>query len=295
MSRGSPRNTSAAAKALAASDRWECMTPCGTPVVPEDSRITAQASGSHRRANRSTRSQTAAGVAQSRRQPSPPSPADATGPPGVTSIVILPATSRGVRGPLAPEKTTPIGASQSRWARCSSRDASACSGMWTTPASRQARSTRIQSGECGPTWARRSPQSRPAATKASASPTAAAMTSPHVHAHAWCPWPAAAATARPSTIARRSKASPARAARRSTSDAAAWPTRGREASSLVVAAGFIGQPARRGPRFPDQGRCTSSPGRSGRRRRGGRGGASWRSSHRWRRADGRWRASRHGR
>ena len=45
-SAASSRNNSAAAKLLAAKARWQCSTPCGRPVVPDERKMTAQASGS---------------------------------------------------------------------------------------------------------------------------------------------------------------------------------------------------------------------------------------------------------
>ena len=85
-----------------------------------------------------------------------------------------PATRRAP--PLTIEPRSPSHASEPR------SPGSSCNATCTAPASRQARSTTIQSGPCGPRWARRSPRRTPAASSASASASAFAASSTHVQA-----------------------------------------------------------------------------------------------------------------
>ena len=173
----------------------------------------------------------------------------------------------------------PCGASQPSCSTRAARGSSACRATCTMPESRQARSTTIHSGDCGPICASRSPRPRPDRSKCAARSTAAAINTPHessrVVAYASGIRPGCG-PARPvgSTMAGRSNASAHRMRRSSTSDPATGPPPTVAGSARPVVASVGGMrvvaalavmipPARRAGRCPGQGRCTSWPGRAG--------------------------------
>ena len=146
-SRGSERNTSLAAQALAASARCEWTKPRGVPVVPEESNTVHGASGSHAAANPSSAARSRRRSDASGRHAVPERPSQAvlsTLPGAPRGSITIPARESAPRG--APLAITARGSSQSSIRVRSPDTASVCRAACSTPASRQAMSTTIQSG-----------------------------------------------------------------------------------------------------------------------------------------------------